>query len=328
MARNSDPIGVVLAAGRGTRLGTLTDERSKGMMPVVGQPMIERVLTMLEQGGLERFVVVAHPEDRALVDHLSQPPWDVRVHLAYQGERLGMAHAVEQAAPLVRELTRDVFVLASCDNLYPEGHVEALIARQREENLDAALTLMWIPRQQASATGIVALQDDRVCAIIEKPQPHHIPTYDRPDEVLAAPSLYVLSTCILDYLNRVTVSPRGEREFPDALQLLIEEGGAVGGELVAERMTLTHRADLLAINRRFLRESAHPVEANLPPDVELVPPVCIDREATVKPNCRIGPEVYLESGCCVGRGTTLRRAVVLRGAKVASEITIEDAVVT
>ncbi len=324
----ADHIGVVLAAGRGTRLGALTDERSKGMMPIVGQPMIERVLTMLAQGGLERFIVVAHPEDQALIDHLSQPPWGERVRWAYQEERQGMTHALEQAAPLVREANRDIFVLASCDNLYPEGHVEALIARQQEENLAAALTLMWIPRQQASATGVVILEDDRVRAIIEKPQPTQIPTYARSGEVLAAPSLYVLSTHILDYLHRVTLSPRGEREFPDALQLLIKEGNAVGGKVVSGRMTLTRRADMLTINRHFLRRLARPVVApELPVGVDLIPPVYIESKAVVKPNCQLGPEVYLERGAHIGKGASLRRAVVLRGAKVTPGAAIADGVV-
>lgn len=322
---------VILAAGRGTRLRPLTDNRSKPMMPVAGQPMVERVLDMLAQGGIERFIVVADPHDQALIEHINQSPRADQVRLAYQERQLGMAHAVECAAPLVREANASSFLLASCDNLYPQEHIPALIDHYRQDNLDAALTLMWIPRERASATGLVVLNErDRVTKIIEKPTPDQIPRYDRTDEVLAAPSLYALSTRLLDYLAQVPISPRGEREFPDALRLLIEDGGAVGGCVVQWRMTLTRPQDLLAINRHVLRQdpACASVETNLPEKIDINPPVRIDSGVRLGAGCHIGPEAYLERGCNIGTGATVQRAVVLRGASVKAGGLVEDTVVS
>jgi NDP-sugar pyrophosphorylase family protein len=165
--------------------------------------------------------------------------------------------------------------------------------------------------------------------IIEKPLPQQIPSYERDSKALTAPSLYVLSHRILDYLPRVTVSSRGEREFPDALRLLIAHGGKVGGQIVEERMTLTRREDLLAINRHFLR--THPnraaIEADIPADVSVVPPALIEAGAQVGPKCKIGPEVYLENGSTVYREAIVRRAVVLRGASVGAKQVIDESVI-
>lgn len=324
-------LAVILAAGRGTRLRPLTDNRSKPMMPIASQPMVERVLDMLAQGGIERFIVVADPQDRALIEHINRSSRAAQVRLAYQERQLGMAHAVECAAPLVREAHAPSFLLASCDNLYPQEHIPALIERRHQHNLDAALTLMWIPRERASATGLVVLNErERVTKIIEKPKPAQIPRYDGTDEVLAAPSLYVLSTRVLDYLAQVPLSPRGEREFPDALRLLIEDGGAVGGRVVQWRMTLTRPPDLLAINRHILRQdpACARVEADLPEKIDINPPVRIDPGVRLGDGCRIGPEVYLERGCTVGAGATVQRAVVLRGATVKAGGLVEDTVVS
>jgi len=65
-----------------------------------------------------------------------------------------------------------------------------------------------------------------------------IAPYKRDNQVLSAPSLYALSTRVLNYLPLVSTSPRGEREFPDALSLLIEDGGRVGGQLVENRISM------------------------------------------------------------------------------------------
>ena len=40
---------IILAGGRGKRLGGLTDSRSKVMLPVAGKPMLEWLLNELEQ---------------------------------------------------------------------------------------------------------------------------------------------------------------------------------------------------------------------------------------------------------------------------------------
>ena len=315
-------LGVVLAAGRGKRLRPLTDNRSKAMLPIAGKPMIERVMEMLVQGGADRFIVVVHPDDHALIRCFNQPAWASRVRLAYQEQRLGMAHALECTAPFIREDGASDFILASCDNLYPKGHVAALVARRRESGLDAALTLIQVRPEQIPTLAVVAMQHGRVTRIIEKPRPEEAPSD------LGVPALYALSTHVLDYLPYVPTSPRGEREFPDALRLLIEDGNRVEGLLVRERMTLTRPEDLLALNRYFLRHDPDcaTIEAGVPGDGSLLPPVRIEAGVELGPGCRVGPEVYLETGSCIGTGATLRQALALRGVIVEADAVIEGTV--
>lgn len=323
-------LAVVLAAGRGTRLGPLTTDRSKAVLPVAGKPMIARVLEMLAVGGVERVIVVVHPGDVELLNHLVHSPWAPQCRFAYQEHRLGMAHAVECASPLVRQSQAPEFVLASCDNLYPWGHVAGLIARRRQSRLDAALTLLWTPRERATASAIVVRQAGLVTDIIEKPDLKEIPSYNGREEALSAPSLYALSPRVIDYLPQVTQSPRGEREFTDALRLLIADGGKVGGQTVSSRMTLTRPQDLLALNRYVLRSDSHcaKVEARVPSSTTIVPPVRIEAGASVASGCVIGPDAYLESGSHIGPGSSVRRSVIMRGGSVSENRIVDGLVIT
>lgn len=323
-------LGVILAAGRGSRLGPLTIRRSKAMMPVAGTPMVGRVLTMLVEGGVDRVVVVVHPDDRELIDYLRQPPRAARIRLAHQRQRLGMAHAVACASPVIRPMDVLDFVLASCDNLYPEGHVAALVEHRREQKLDAALTFLQASRQETAASATPNLHEGLVTGIIEKPDPAEIPSYGSEGSALSIPSLYALSVGVLDYVDRVKPSDRGELEFPDALNLLIADGGRVGGRQVSSRMTLTNPRDLVKINRRFLRRepSCAVVEGEVADDATIVPPVRIDAGAVAASGCRIGPEAYLEGGCRVNRNAVVRRAVVLRDGSVGAGDLVEESVVS
>lgn len=320
---------VVLAAGRGTRLGRLMADRPKALMPIAGKPMIARVLDMLEAQGVDRFIVVVHPQNEELLEELTRSSRGVRIRLAYQTDRRGMADAFECAAPRVRQARAPEFLLASCDNLYPEGHVSNLIARRRKDRLDAALTLMWTSRQEATSSAAVVVEDGLVRDIIEKPRVEEIPSYKGCPQALSAPSLYALTPLILDYVPEVPLSPRRERKFADALRLLIADGGKVGGQLVRDRVTLTHPEDLLAINRHFLRDDPDcaTIEAEIPPDATIVPPVRIEAGVQVGPMCRIGPEAYLERGCSVQQEAVIRRAVVLRGALVEAQRLVDKSVI-
>jgi NDP-sugar pyrophosphorylase family protein len=94
-------------------------------------------------------------------------------------------------------------------------------------------------------------------------------------------------------------------------------------------MTLTDRDDLLAINRDVLWSdpASAIIETGLPRDVTVALPVRIEAGADVAPGCKIGPEVYLETGCSIGAGTVVRRAVVLHGASVKADRIVEDLVI-
>ncbi|TML00597.1 MAG: hypothetical protein E6G40_05525, partial [Actinobacteria bacterium] len=62
----SPRVGVVLAAGRATRLGEVTDGHSKLLLRVGGLTLIERAVRMLLASGLDRVVVVVGFEGEAV----------------------------------------------------------------------------------------------------------------------------------------------------------------------------------------------------------------------------------------------------------------------
>ena len=115
---------VILAAGKGTRLEPLSLTRSKAMMPIVGKPIVERVMEDIAAQGVADFILIVSPEDREIVDYFqTKSRLDVRVRFVEQPERRGMAHALGYAAPLVREN----FILSACDNVMLVGADRSLL---------------------------------------------------------------------------------------------------------------------------------------------------------------------------------------------------------
>lgn len=299
---------VILAAGRGVRLGALTQDRPKSMLPIAGKPIMARLMDGLRAAGVQEFVVVAGADDHSVAEYFGNNGHvGGQVIIVHQLRPTGTVDALLQAAPHIT----GPFLLSSVDNLTTSDHVTNLSARflAHPDNV-AALSLLPATPDQIRHSADVHIEGDRIAGIEEKPA--------APRSIYAAIMLYAFSRQLLDYLPAVPVSPRGEREIASAIQASIEDGCRVGYAITDWRLHLTHDSDLLAINQYYLqRDGEHSILSTLPDTVTVVPPVRIDPGVVVGPDSVVGPNTYLETGSAIGAGARLRDCVVLRGARVA-----------
>ena len=310
---------VILAAGRGTRLSPVTDDRSKAMVPVLGRPLVDRVVETLAINGLRDLVMVVGPDDEEIKKFFtSETSLDVNVRFVVQEQRLGMAHALGLAAPLIE----GPFVLSACDSLKPVEHIRELLEAGRQA--DGALSLMDVPLERVCLAAPVEMDEDCVISrIVEKPAPE-----DAPSNTVSLP-LYLLPQRVLELLAVQGPSARGEYELQDAIQALIGEGSRIVGVKTPSRLQVSTPEDLLDLNLRFLDESpGGRVPDSIPDSTIIQGPVWIDDGVTFGRDCRIGPGVVLERGSVLGRDVRITRSIVLRNALVPDGLAIEGQVVT
>ena len=314
---------VILAAGKGSRLHPITTSISKAMLPVLGKPIVERVMESIASCGVGDFILVISPTDdeiRAYFENESE--LDIDLHFAYQPERLGMADALMQAVPLIKK----DFILSACDNLVSLEDVRNLISGWKmDQNLDGLLAVIRIPQHEMVRSGMVTMEGDRVTDIVEKP------SLDLISSDIASMPLYCFSPRILDFLSQTQLSPRGEHELQDAIQMLIQEGGDVRGCFFQKRFALTTPRDLLEINQHYL-ESNKQNWQNKPmvvgPGTQLIEPLYIEDGAIIGAGCNIGPNVYIGKNARVGNNVRLRNVVVLEDAFIMDHLDLFDQLVT
>ncbi len=105
---------VVLAAGKGTRLRPLTEDKPKALVEVDGRPIVEDVFdNLLALDVSELIVVVGHRKEQ-IIDRYGDSYRDVPITYAHQREQLGLAHAIRQVEPMVD----DDFALMLGDNVF------------------------------------------------------------------------------------------------------------------------------------------------------------------------------------------------------------------
>ncbi len=313
---------IILAAGRGSRLHPITENRTKAMAPILGKPIVERVMDPLVATGIREFILVISPEDEEIRAYFQdQSQIDAEVKLVPQPEPLGMGHALLQAAPHIRA----DFVLSSCDNLIPEEDVKRIVqAWGTESGPNGILSLLRVGPANLTRMGVVKLEGNQIVQIVEKPS-----LEEAPSDIASVP-LYCFSPRLLDYLPEVQPSQRGEIELQDAIQTLIERDGDIRGIHVGSRMDLTKPEDLLRINRHYLANgfSTGPACDQKPGrDTEIIPPVYYERGVRIGEHCTLGPNVYIEHNSSIGDRVTLRDTVVLRERQVFSGAEISGQVI-
>ncbi|BDG15488.1 glucose-1-phosphate thymidylyltransferase [Thermus brockianus] len=277
--------GLILAAGRGTRLRPLTHTRPKPVIRVAGRPIIHYAVENLREAGIEEIGVVVSPETEK----------DIREALAGYGVRYvlqeepqGLAHAVAVA----REFLGDSpFVLYLGDNLFQKG-IRPFLAAFRE-GVSAVIALVRVedPRQ----FGVAVLEGERIVRLLEKPQ--------NPPSDLAVAGVYVFAPEVLEVIQDLKPSARGEYEITDAIQGLIDRGREVVGVEVSGWWKDTGRPkDLLDANRLLLEELSPRVEGEVEGS-ELTGRVVVEKGARVVRSTVIGPAF-------IGEGAVVEEAYV------------------
>lgn len=148
-------IGVVPAAGRGTRLEELTDDRSKGLVEVGGQPLLAHVFETLIASGVGEVVVVVGYRAGQILEHFGDSFQGVPITCVHQREQLGLGHAVLQAAPYVE----GPFVVLNGDNVLA-GDLRGAIERMGGAGVDAAVAVEQVDWERAKETGVVSVADE------------------------------------------------------------------------------------------------------------------------------------------------------------------------
>jgi NDP-sugar pyrophosphorylase family protein len=313
---------VILAAGRGKRLHPITLNRSKAMLPILGKPMVARIMDTIASCGILEFIVVIAPGDQQLVNYFQENPQPGKeIHFVEQPEPKGMAHALRYTESYI---TGD-FLLSACDSLISPNDFGSMISTWRTEPQPSAiLVLMPVKPEQASQTAIVILKDGWITQIIEKPTPHQVLSN------IASLPIYLFNRQIFHHLSQIQPSARGELELQDGIRSVINHQGKVRGLLISDRSNLTSAQDLLEINLQFLKTESpqtilEPVRIGI--HVVFIPPYYIGPGTVIGDQCVIGPNVYIESNCIIGKGCRISHAVLLRGTSVDADQTRENTII-
>jgi glucose-1-phosphate adenylyltransferase len=208
-----DTLALVLAGGRGARLGVLTDWRTKPAVPFGGKfRIIDFALSNCINSGIRRICVLTQYKSHALIQHLVQG-WSgfstergefidiipAQQWLDDESWYQGTADAVYQCLDIIEAYKPKYVLILAGDHIYAMDYGETLAAHV-ETNADFTIGCTMVSKNVASEFGVMQVDEtDRVIDFTEKPEdPKTLP--NDPGTALASMGIYVLS---FDYLRDV-----------------------------------------------------------------------------------------------------------------------------
>jgi len=276
--------GVILAAGKGTRLYPVTKVIAKPLLPLANRMTIEYAFDQLKAAGIHDIAVVVGANENEMRSALGDgSAFGVQLSYVLQPEAKGLAHAVSFAESFV---AGDDFVLYLGDAVYDRPLTE-FVDKFRSSGC-ANLNLVK-PVDDPRRFGVANVEGDRIVKLVEKPA--------EPESNLAMAGLYVFGPQIWRVLPDLKPSARGEYEITDAIQTLIDQGETVLAGVYEGAWFDTGTLD------SFLETSDHLVQGGQ----------LIDLAAHVKAD--LGGHVVVGAGAEVV-AQAVEDTVVLPGAKV------------
>jgi N-acetylgalactosamine kinase len=139
---------IVLAAGEGTRMGSST--LHKVCFPIDGQPAINRALKVYDECGIRQHILVVGALAGQVVETVGAA-FD-NVIFVYQADRLGTAHAAQQAMKVLEglESEQDVLLVAG-DRIIKSSVLEQLFDLYYSQSCD--MVVLAVPGRQKSSQG-------------------------------------------------------------------------------------------------------------------------------------------------------------------------------
>ena len=249
----------VLAGGRGSRLHELTDKRAKPAVYFGGKSrIIDFALSNALNSGIRKMAIATQYKAHSLIRHC-QRGWNFfraerneYLDILPASQRLdeihwyrGTADAVFQNIDIIDSYEVDYVVILAGDHVYKMDY-EVMIRQHVERAADVTVGCLTVPRGEASAFGVMAVDDmDRITGFLEKPaDPPGTP--EDPDLALASMGIYVFDWPFLRrLLCEDAADPQSERDFgKNLIPALVQGGKAVAHRFAAS--CVRHRADAAA----------------------------------------------------------------------------------
>jgi len=309
---------LILSGGHGTRLRPLTYSQQKQLIPVANKPVLFYAIEDVIEAGVKEIGIIVGPNKEQVIETVKSVDWDAEIEFIYQGDPLGLAHAILVAEEFLDD---EEFVMYLGDNILRDGIVEHA-QKFMELNPDALILLTQVDEPQRF--GVAEFDENgKVKRLIEKPKV--------PPSNYALVGVYFFKPIIIEACKNIRPSWRNELEITDAIQWLIDNGYKVEASIVEGWWKDTGKPeDILEANRLVLDE-IHPKIKGKIENSKIIGRVVIEegaviRDSTIKGPCVIGRNCQIINSY-IGPYTSIGNECVIEGTEIEDSVIMDGSVI-
>jgi glucose-1-phosphate adenylyltransferase len=227
---------MIMAGGRGSRLGALTEIRAKPATPFGGKfRIIDFPLSNCVNSGIRQVFILTQYKAHSLIQHV-QRGWGylrgefgefIQIVPAQQqvdeSWYKGTADSIYQNLDLIREHSPEHVLILAGDHIYKMDY-GPMIAFHTENNADITVGVIQVSLHEATSFGVMTLDEEhRVVRFDEKPvNPQPVP--GNPEAAMASMGIYVFNRdFLLKTLEADAADPESDHDFgkniiPDSIR--------------------------------------------------------------------------------------------------------------
>lgn len=197
--------GIILAAGKGSRLYPMTRPVCKPLLPVYDKPMIYYPLAALLQAGIRDILIIIPPGEEGPFYRLLGSGGRFGVNITYEVQEVarGIADALLIGSQFIGD---DSVCLVLGDNIFYSPNFQNYLDRAVQMKSGACVFGYYVDDPRAS--GVVEFDDQgRAISIEEKPR------YPKSNYII--PGLYFYDNSVIEIARNLEPSARGELEITD-----------------------------------------------------------------------------------------------------------------
>jgi UDP-N-acetylglucosamine diphosphorylase/glucosamine-1-phosphate N-acetyltransferase len=312
---------VILAAGKGTRLNPLTDNTPKPMLNVAGRPLLEWMLMRVKEAGISDVLIVTNYLEDQIKKYFGEgSAHGLKISYKTQKQTQGTANAFYQAKDF---MDKGDFMALYGDHYLAEGVLKKL----RTDHVDGEVTVSSLLVDDPSQYGAFALDGDYVKKVVEKP-----PKGKEPSNY-ANVGIYIFPRKVFEYIEKTPLSPRGEYEITDTMQLMIDDN-------VTHRKHDIMKEDwldiglpwtLLEANKRAMKCIEYKIDGVVEDGAKLHGQVWLKNGARIRSGAYIegpvvigeksdvGPNCYIRAGTCLGKNVRIGNACEVKNSIIGDD---------
>ncbi len=206
--------GIVLAAGKGTRLYPMTKPVCKPLLPVYDKPLIYYPIAILMQAGIREILVIVPPDETETFTALLGDGSDFGVQITYAEQPVprGIADALLIGEEFAGE---DQVCLVLGDNIFYASDLGETLKAAASQKQGATVFGYWV--EDPRPFGVVEFdKNGKAISIEEKPR------YPKSNYIV--PGLYFYDHQVMEIARNLKPSARGELEITDVNLAYLNRG--------------------------------------------------------------------------------------------------------
>lgn len=205
---------VIMAGGKGERLGPFTKILPKPLVPIGETPIIERIMDKFYKNGAKHFYITLNYKGEMVKTYFENAKKDYVIDYVWEKDFLGTAGSLTLLPPDLA----DVFMVSNCDIIVDVDYADLLKFHEKNKN---TLTVVGSIQHHRIPYGIVHFErEGRIQEIQEKPEL----------DFTINTGLYVLSRKALSYIRK-----NKRLDMTDLIQILLNNKENVGVYPVSQK---------------------------------------------------------------------------------------------